>query len=290
MSDQLDRRVNAYRDDLASKALMGKVQAGKFIEGERRNIIQPVVDMRPTPDNKIGIDTQLIYGDIVRVFEEEGAWAWVQSLRDNYVGYIDKKALSPSQSPLLKATHRICYPRSFAYRQPDMKTPASHALSIGSAICVVGKAETRGTKFVETADGFFIIAHHLIALDETDIDYVSVAETLLHTPYLWGGTSGFGIDCSGLVQICMLMAGEKVMRDTDMQAHTIGAELGFAAMDGGLKRGDLIFWKGHVGIMCDTQKLIHANGHTMTVANELLEDAVERIGYLYGFPTAIRRP
>jgi len=163
-------------------------------------------------------------------------------------------------------------------------------LSMGSAVAIVGEIEKRGTRYAELQDGTYLVFRHLRPIADQVEDYVSIAELLLHAPYLWGGASAFGLDCSGLVQLSMLMAGKQVLRDTDMQETTIGMELGFSAMDGGLRRGDLIFWKGHVGIMRDAKTLIHANGHTMNVATEKLEDAIERIGYLYGFPTTLRRP
>jgi cell wall-associated NlpC family hydrolase len=117
-----------------------------------------------------------------------------------------------------------------------------------------------------------------------------VAEALLSTPYLWGGTSAFGIDCSGLVQLSMRMAGRTVPRDTDMQASGLGEPFDPGADLAGLRRGDLVFWKGHVAIMLDGKNIIHANGHAMMVSRERLSDAVERIAYLYGGPTGFRRP
>ena len=287
MTCDLDKRLHAYREDLADETLKGKVKAAKFKRGELKSILSPVADVKSVPDERAGIDTQLLFGDVVRVFDRADGWAWVQSLRDNYVGYLDETALS-EQNAL--PTHRLCVPRSFSYREPDMKTPVQSAFSIGSLFTVVGQSETRGTRYVKTDNDHFLTADHLQLTGHTTHDYVSVAEKMLHTPYLWGGVTAFGIDCSGLVQLSMLMAGVKVQRDSDMQEKTIGKALGFTAMDGGLQRGDLVFWKGHVGIMRSPSELIHANGHTMTVAIEPLEDAIERIGYLYGFPRTLRRP
>ncbi|WP_026479242.1 NlpC/P60 family protein [Ahrensia sp. 13_GOM-1096m] len=290
MSEKLDRRIHAFRDDLASEALKGKITAGKFVRGERRRVSSSVVDMRPKPDINLGIDTQMIYGDMVRVFDVADGWAWCQSLRDNYVGYVADDQLAARDITAPPSTHLISAPRTFAYPEADMKSPHSNILSVGSSLAIVGEAETRGTRYLKCSKGQFYIERHLVPIDQPVDDYVSIAEKLIHTPYLWGGSSAFGIDCSGLVQLSLLLAGKKVQRDSDMQAASIGTELGFSAMNGGLQRGDLVFWKGHVGIMRDEQELIHANGHTMDVAVELLEDAIERIGYLYGFPTTLRRP
>jgi cell wall-associated NlpC family hydrolase len=286
----LDRRLHAFRDDLADKALQGKVKTTKFVNGELQRVNVPVVDLRPNPDRTTGIDSQLLFGDIVDVFDIADGWAWVQSQRDHYVGYIPKKVLRKIKKSGPTASHYVSVGRSFRYAQPDMKTPIVDCLSMGSTVAIVQEVETRGTKYSEMHDGSFLISRHLSPADVHVEDYVSVAESLLHAPYLWGGASAFGMDCSGLVQLSLLMTGKRVMRDTDMQETSIGTELGFSAMDGGLRRGDLIFWKGHVGIMRDAETLIHANGHTMNVATEKLEDAVERIGYLYGFPTTLRRP
>ena len=171
-----------------------------------------------------------------------------------------------------------------------MKKPAAACLSMGSRLRIVGEAGTRGTAYALTESGEALVAAHLRPVDEEAGDFVAVAELLERTPYLWGGTSAFGIDCSGLVQLSLRMAGQSVPRDTDMQAGGIGAALDIGEDLAGLRRGDLVFWKGHVAIMLDGETVIHANGHTMSVAREPLLQAVERIAYLYGKPTGFRRP
>src|SRR5262249_23754052 len=138
------------------------------------------------------------------------------------------------------------------------------------------------------ASGEAIIEKHLAPLAWRANDFVAVAETLLETPYLWAGASGFGIDCSGLVQLSMRMVGRDVLRDSDLQAATVGEPVERSA---GLRRGDLVFWNGHVAIMTGPDAIIHANGHTMTVAREGLDQAIDRVAYLYGRgPTGFRRP
>lgn len=279
----LDRRLHAFRPDLADLALKGQVEADRFVSPQPAIINRPVVALRPKPDLTIGIDTELLMGEEVRVFERNNGWAWVQAVDDDYVGYLPEDALGPVVAP----THVVTAPRTFVYSGADLRFPTRMALSMGSRLTITGEAETRGTRYLLLADGGALVARHLRPLLEpTAADYVSVAGLFLETPYLWGGKSGFGIDCSGLVQLSMRMAGHKAPRDSDMQATSLGTPI--ERQD--LKRGDLVFWKGHVAIMEDETRMIHANGNTMSVARETLEAAIERIGSLYGTPTGYRRP
>lgn len=280
----LDRRLNAFRPDLADARLKGTVEALRFVEGEAGMVAVAVADLRPRSDLAAGIDTQLLLGEPLRIYERRDGWAWVQAETDGYVGYMAEAELV---SPAQQTTVWITQPRTFVYPEPDMKRPRVQALSMGSRITVVGEAETRGTRYSMLAGGGAIIAAHCAPLGAPATnDYVAIATRLLETPYLWGGKSAFGIDCSGLVQLSMMMAGKAAPRDSDMQAAGLGHEIGFDE----LRRGDLVFWKGHVAIMEDGETMIHANGHTMSVAREGLKAAVERIGYLYGQPTICRRP
>lgn len=279
----LDRRINAFRPDLADIALRGKVDAERFVTPEPAMVLGPVVALRPKPDRATGIDTELLLGEEVRVFERAEGWAWVQAVDDGYVGYLPEDALGP----VVAATHIVTVPRTFVYSGADLRFPTRTALSMGSRLTIAGEAETRGTRYLLLADGGALVAHHLRPVsDPPALDYVSVAGLFLETPYLWGGKSGFGIDCSGLVQLAMRLAGHAAPRDSDMQASGLGMPI--ERKD--LRRGDLVFWKGHVAIMEDEMTMIHANGHTMTVARETLEAAIERIGWLYGTPTGYRRP
>ncbi|MEW9807264.1 C40 family peptidase [Mesorhizobium sp. ZMM04-5] len=281
-----DKRLHAFRPDLADARLQGKVAAERFVDGRPARIVQPVADLLREPRPDAGLDTQLLCGDAVTVFDEAEGWAWVQAARDGYVGYVSGGALGPGEAP----THVVHAPRSFIYPGPDLKLPRMGELSMGSAVTVRDFAETRGTRYALLASGGAMIAAHLGEADRRADDFVAVAEDLLMTPYLWGGASAFGIDCSGLVQLAMRMAGRDVLRDTDMQAATIGAAIEPGADRADLRRGDLVFWKGHVAIMVDPQTIIHANGHTMLVSREGLGEAIDRIGYLYGGPTGFRRP
>ncbi len=284
----LDRRLNAYRPDLADSRLRGQVEAVRFADGRPAHVVLPVADLRPEPRGDVGIDTQLLYGDGVRLFDESDGWAWVQSLRDGYVGYVPDAAVALGAA---QPSYHVAVPRSFVYSRDDMKSPRTDALSMGSMVDVTGFTERRGTRYAALAEDGFMIAAHLRPIGEFAADYVSVAETLEHTPYLWGGTSGFGLDCSGLVQLAMRMAGRAVLRDTDMQEKSIGEPLDFnpGASHPDLRRGDLVFWRGHVAIMVDDRTVIHANGNTMLVSREPLATALARIAPMYGEPTSFRR-
>ncbi len=283
----LDRRLNAFRPDLADMRLRGQVDAARFAEGRAARVAVPVLDMRNAPSAAAGLDTQLLLGDEVAVFDEAGGYAWVQAARDCYVGYVSASGLAaPGPAP----THVVAVPRTFVYGEPDMKRPTTAALSLGSRLTVVGEAETRGTAYALLDTGGAVVAAHLRPAGEAAEDYVAVAETLEHTPYLWGGASGFGIDCSGLVQLGLRMAGRGAPRDTDMQAQALGRPLAVGGDLAELERGDLVFWKGHVAVMLDGETVIHASGHAMMVVRESLRDAVGRIARLHGRPTGFRRP
>ena len=284
---ELDRRLNAFRPDLADVRLEGRVEASRFVEGRPARVVAPVADLRNAPEPLSAIDTQLLCGDAVLVFDEAEGWAWVQAERDGYVGYAPAEALS-DMAP--QPSHVVISQRTFVYPGPELKLPPTACHSMGAELAIVDFSENRGTTYARLASGEALIASHLRPLGWQADDWVAVAESFLHTPYLWGGTSSFGLDCSGIVQLSMRMAGRTVRRDTDMQSGDIGIELDPGPALADLQRGDLVFWKGHVGIMRDGETLLHASGHTMTVASEPLADAVTRIAHLYGRPTGFRRP
>lgn len=282
----LDKRLNAFRPDLADERLRDMVEAERFVEGKPMRITDPVVDVRSGPRGDAGLTTQFLYGDDVLVFEDDNGWCWVQNERDGYVGYVVDTTLDLRVD---EPTHIIIAPRTFLYPGSDLKYPRTKALSMGSLVTITGGEERRGTLYGILPSGEAVIAKHLVPIDEVTEDHVAVAETLMHTPYLWGGVSGLGIDCSGLIQLSLLMTGLPVLRDTDMQAASIGDLIEPDEDYHNLQRGDLVFWKGHVAMMASHSMLLHASGHTMSVTLEPLRDAIERIAYLYGKPTAIRR-
>ncbi|CCM73929.1 NlpC/P60 family protein [Rhizobium mesoamericanum] len=280
----LDRRLHAYRPDLAEAGLEGHVEALRFVSGTPARVTVPVIGLRPEPDITKGIDTELLLGEDVAVFDRAEGWCWVKAASDGYVGYLPETALSDAGA---EPTHVVTAQRTFLYLEAELRKSYKSILSMGSRVRIVGEAETRGNRYAMLEDGTAIFAKHVqpIAVGQGG-DYVDVATRFLETPYLWGGRSGLGIDCSGLVQLSMLMTGRSAPRDTDMQAATLGESIDRSE----LRRGDLVFWKGHVAVLENPETIVHANGHTMTVARENFEDAIKRIGWLYEQPTGYRRP
>lgn len=282
--DKLDPRLNAYGADLADERLRGKVEALRYVSGVKKRVSSATAALYKIADIASERQSECLFGEDVMVFNETGSWCWVQSCQDGYVGYIERSKIDmPKNTP----THIMVAPRSFEYEKADLKSPMVSTLSLGSKVNIVDKIETRGTLYAKLDNDRFIISNHIVPIGTIMDDYVSVAESLQRTPYLWGGKSGFGIDCSGLVQLSMMMAGKTVLRDTDMQAETIGEVID--PIDG-LQRGDLVFWKGHVAIMVDSKTIIHANGASMDVKIEPLETAIERIARHYARPICYRRP
>ncbi|MBB3612780.1 NlpC/P60 family protein [Rhizobium sp. BK602] len=279
----LDRRLHAFRPDLAEASLRGQVEAERFVEGVRAQVVVPVVALRPQPDLARGIDTELLLGEEVDVFERRDGWAWVKAVSDGYVGYLPQGAVKEG---LAAPTHIVVPQRTFLYPEPELRKPYAAVLSMGSRIRVAGTAEARGNHYVVLADGTAIFAKHVQPIGYNDGgDYVDVAAKFMETPYLWGGRSGLGVDCSSLIQLALLMTGRSAPRDSDMQAAGLGEPIAREE----LRRGDFVFWKGHAAVMEDAETIIHANGNTMTVARENFAAAVERIGWLYEYPTGYRR-
>lgn len=278
LSRPLDRRVTAARPDLAAAALAGRVDAARFVEGVRRRVVASVAPMRRAPADSAALDTEALYGEDVVVYEEQAGWAWAQLERDGYVGFLPTAALGAPEA----ADHRLAVPRSFAYPGPSIKLPPVMALPLGARFRIV----VREGDFGVTSEGWHVYAAHLAPLAAKAPDFVAVAESFLNAPYLWGGRTWLGIDCSGLIQTALREAGIEAPRDSDMQEAALGAPVAFDATLAGLERGDLVFWKGHVGVMRDPQTLLHANGAAMRVTSEPLRAARERTS---GPVTSIRR-
>ena len=243
----------------------------------------PVTALRPRPAPDCGIDTEIIHGETLRIFNEMEGWAYAQADRDGYVGWLSADALEPVRE---QATHRVTALRTFIYAGPSIKVPDPLALPQGALLTVAGFEKD----FARLDGGGWVFAAHLAPVDHRAPDYVTVAEAYLGVPYLWGGRTSLGLDCSGLMQTALREAGTPAPRDSDMLERFFPHELPIADGFPGLRRGDGVFWKGHVGIMRDATTLLHANGHTMQVTSEPLAEAAERIlAKSFGAVTSIRR-
>jgi cell wall-associated NlpC family hydrolase len=276
---QFDRRLNPVRPDLAAESLRGLVDAPRYVTGQAKRVVAASAPLRRFPDASAPLETEALYGESVTVFDDDGGWAWAQLDRDRYVGYLPLASLAAPSEP----THRVATLRSHAYPGPSIKLPPRLALSLGARLAIA----RQDGNFAVTEDGLCLWSRHLSELSVREPDYVAVAERFLETPYLWGGRTSEGIDCSGLVQTALAAAGLTSPRDSDMQEAGLGEPL---ANDTPLRRGDLVFWKGHVGIMRDSAALLHANGWHMRVISEPLNEARDRIAANGGGTvTSVRR-
>ena len=265
-----DPRLTPARPELAAKYLEGKVKAARFVSGEEFEIIDAIAPLREGPSSEAMLLTQALKGERVTVYDRDGeGFAWGQLNSDGYVGWLPDRALAKPAAP---PTHRVTAIRTFAFPGPSIKLPPAETLPMGSKLTVIRE----DGPFAVTREGWYLPRQHVGGLDQYEKDFVAVAERLVGTPYLWGGKSSFGIDCSGLVQVALNAAGTGCPRDSDMQQDGLGRLLGLAE-SAHLQRGDLIFWKGHVAIVRDAETLLHANAHHMATAIENTRDAIARI-------------
>jgi cell wall-associated NlpC family hydrolase len=277
-----DPRTTPARPDLAAKYLEGKVEAKRFVSGEEFEIVDALAPVREGPSSDAMLLTQALKGERATIYERNGeGWAWGQLNSDGYVGWLPDRALA---KPTARPTHKITGLRTFAFPGPSIKLPPADTLVMGTMITVL---RDEGP-FAVTREGWHLPRQHVGTLDSHVADFVAVAEQFAGTPYLWGGKSSLGIDCSGLVQVSLNAAGTGCPRDSDMQQDGLGRALDQSEAKK-LKRGDLIFWKGHVAIVRDAGTIVHANAHDMTTVIEETRFAIARIKAAGSEITSIKR-
>ena len=275
-SVKLDHRINAVRNDLADIALADRIIAPRYVLPLPMQCAANVAMLRGAPDPAATATSALLYGEAFAVFDIDNGWAWGQCAHDGYVGYIEAAALAAAALP---ATHRVSAPSALVFSRPDIKAPVLTDLPLGARLAATDHDE----KFIAAAGGF-IHRRHVAALDAFAPDALEVARQFIGTPYLWGGRSRAGIDCSGLVQVALMAAGQPAPRDSDLQAQGIGDAVALADR----APGDLLFIPGHVGFIDHGDRLLHANAFWMRTVSEPLADMLARLPE--GSVITLRRP
>ncbi len=277
-----DPRLTPARPDLAAKYLEGRIEAKRFVTGEAFEISDSIAPLRGAPSSDAMLLTQALMGERVTIYDRDGeGFAWGQLNSDGYVGWLPDRALT---KPAAAPTHKITALRTFAFPGPSIKLPPVDTLVMGAAVTVIRDDGV----FAVTRGGWYLPRQHVGPIDRHVDDFVAVAEQFAGTPYLWGGKSSLGIDCSGLVQVALNAAGIGCPRDSDMQQDGLGRALD-AAESRKLRRGDLMFWNGHVAIARDADTIVHANAHHMATTIENTRVAIARIKAAGSEITAIKR-
>jgi cell wall-associated NlpC family hydrolase len=278
-----DPRITPARPDIAASHLEGKIPAARYVKGEIREVIDPHAPVRREPAPDATLDTEALKGERVTVYEtnEEG-WAWGQLENDRYVGWLPANALvAPGPAP----THRVAALRMPILMAPTIKAPVLEMLSIGATLAIM---RTEG-RFAVTANGCFVPLVHIAPLKSFEKDFVAVAERFIGVPYVWGGKTSLGLDCSALVQVSLAACGVTCPRDSYMQETAMGRSVDPGSDFSGLKRGDLVFWKDHVAIVRDDTHFLHANGFHMAVAAEPVRVTIARFTKEGSSVTSVRR-
>lgn len=269
-----DRRVTPARHDLAAAHLKGKVEAPRFARGEKFSISHGRASLRMRPSDDAPQDSELLHGEIFTVYDRANGWAWGQASNDLYVGYVLEAALSAPIVP----SGRVSALMAPVFSGPDLKTSVRDFLPMNATIAQIARVGD----YVQIAQGF-IHCRHL--LEEPEKDFVAIAQRFLGVPYIWGGKTHAGIDCSGLIQNALQAVGKAAPRDTDMMEASLGEAVALEKV----RRGDLIFWKGHMGVMVDGTTLLHSNAYYMRVCQEPLAQAVARIEKSEGPVRTVKR-
>lgn len=285
MTAPLDPRIHAYRDDLAASRLSGQVSAERFVDGSLYQVTAPTAPVHAKPDARSTRTSELLFGETVTVYEVREGWSWCQGTLDDYVGYVRADQLSADVVP---PTHVVASLSTHLYPEPSLKVPPIDWLPFGARLSLDGEQD--GYSRAPVGDGTgWVYSRHLASLNDPDPDYVATAERFLGVPYLWGGRSSAGLDCSGLVQVALERAGIDCPRDSDMMAASLGAPIDIPNDLATLPRGDLVFIPGHVVFAYGDGRCLHANAHDMAVVLEPIANLFARLTPDQGRITAIRR-
>ena len=267
MSESYDRRITAARPDLAAAHLKGIIAAERYREGRIKQVTKSFVGLRSAPGLDAPLETELLFGEIFTVYELKNGWVWGQAALDSHVGYAPADAFSDT---VTMPTHRVIASATALLMAPEVKQPTIGILPMNAKLNVVEK----DNRFSRIAADRYVFSDHIAPLDTHAPDWVLVAVNFVGAPYVWGGKTFAGIDCSGLIQTALEAAGTQAPRDTDLMETALGQPI---ALDAPLQRGDLIFWKGHMGAMLDGDRLIHASAFVMRVVIEDFPTARARI-------------
>lgn len=276
-----DPRLLPVRDGIAADHLEGVVPARKYVSGKRRSVTAGSAALRNAPDAAAEQVNQALFGETFTIYDEHEGWAWGQLSADHYVGWMRADELGDPPAP----THRLKVLRSFLYEAPNMKSKPLKAVSMNAQLAL-GEPDGNFTRAIGSG---WIFTRHVSRLDEVEADFVDVAARFVGSPYLWGGRESAGIDCSGLVQVSLQATGKSPLRDSDMQEKTLGNPVTPEPDYANLQRGDLVFWRGHVGIMESPTMLLHASARDMHVEIEPLAEAIARIKPIAGDVRSVKR-
>ena len=267
-SNTLDLREYAFRPTIAASYLQGIVAADQFSDGMVCSVTDSVLPLKSNPTDQAELASEMLFGEKFIVYESQGSWAWGQSQTDGYVGFVKINGLSERPS---SPTHEVKELKTFVYQRPDIKSPVLKGLAMGSKVSLKEKSGN----FIRLKEGGWIVEKHVVEFNAKEASFITVARKYIGTPYLWGGRSSNGLDCSALVQLSLSRVGILAPRDTDQQEETLGCFCGKNPED--IEKGDLLYTQGHVAISSGRDLVLHANAHHMRVVEEPLQAFLSRL-------------